>query len=76
MAPTLLAALRAAQRRGVAVTLVVDAFGQRLGGVLMSAGQREALASELRRAARRRRHGHRLRAAAVGCSGCSAAAST
>ncbi|MBP7777580.1 MAG: phosphatidylserine/phosphatidylglycerophosphate/cardiolipin synthase family protein [Acidobacteria bacterium] len=44
---TLLAALRAAQRRGVAVTLVVDAFGQRLGGVLMSAGQREALTNEL-----------------------------
>ncbi len=40
----LLAALRAAQRRGVAVTLVVDAFGQRLGGVLMTAGQRAALA--------------------------------
>lgn len=39
----LLNALRAAQRRGVAVTLVVDAFGQRLGGVLMTAGQRAAL---------------------------------
>ena len=39
----LLAALRAAQRRGVAVTLVIDAFGQRLGGVLMTAGQRAAL---------------------------------
>ena len=43
----LLAALRAAQRRGVAVTLVVDAFGQRLGGVLMTAGQRAALAQDL-----------------------------
>ena len=43
----LLSALRAAQRRGVAVTLVVDAFGQRLGGVLMSAQQRAALAQEL-----------------------------
>lgn len=42
-----LAALRRAQRRGVAVSLVVDAFGQRLGGVLMSAGQRAALAAEL-----------------------------
>ncbi len=43
----LLAALRDAQRRGVAVTLVVDAFGQRLGGVLMSAPQRAALTQEL-----------------------------
>lgn len=43
----LLAALRAAQRRGVAVTLVLDAFGQRLGGVLMSAEQRQALGREL-----------------------------
>ena len=43
----LLAALRAAQRRGVAVTLIVDAFGQRLGGVLMTADQRAALAQDL-----------------------------
>lgn len=43
----LLAALRAAQRRGVAVTLVVDGFGQRLGGVLMSRDQQAALAREL-----------------------------
>ena len=43
----LLAALRSAQRRGVAVTLVVDAFGQRLGGVLMTPAQRAALAREL-----------------------------
>ncbi|MEP7116101.1 MAG: phosphatidylserine/phosphatidylglycerophosphate/cardiolipin synthase family protein [Acidobacteriota bacterium] len=43
----LLAALRAAQQRGVAVVLVVDAFGQRLGGVLMSRDQRVALAGEL-----------------------------
>ncbi len=42
----LLAALRAAQRRGVAVTLVIDAFGQRLGGVLMTASQRADLAQE------------------------------
>lgn len=42
-----LAALRRAQRRGVAVSLLVDAFGQRLGGVLMTAAQRAALASEL-----------------------------
>ena len=42
---TLLAALLEAQRRGVAVNLLIDGFGQRLGGVLMSAAQR----SELRR---------------------------
>lgn len=43
----LLLALRAAQRRGVAVNLLVDAFGQRLGAVLMSPHQRTALAREL-----------------------------
>lgn len=43
----ILAALRRAQRRGVSVSLLVDAFGQRLGGVLMSAAQRAALAAEL-----------------------------
>ncbi len=43
----ILAALRRAQRRGVAVTVVVDAFGQRLGGVLMRADQRAGLAAEL-----------------------------
>lgn len=43
----MLAALRRAQRRGVAVTLLVDAFGQRLGGVLMTADHRTALAREL-----------------------------
>lgn len=43
----ILAALRRAQRRGVAVSLLVDAFGQRLGGVLMTAAQRAALAAEL-----------------------------
>ena len=43
----ILAALRRAQRRGVAVSLLVDAFGQRLGGVLMTAGQRAALEQEL-----------------------------
>ncbi len=42
-----LAALRRARRRGVAVTLLVDAFGQRLGGVLMSADQRAALTRDL-----------------------------
>ncbi len=43
----ILAALRRAQRRGVAVTVVVDAFGQRLGGVLMRPDQRAGLAAEL-----------------------------
>lgn len=43
----MLAALRRAQQRGVAVSLLVDAFGQRLGGVLMTAAQRAALAGEL-----------------------------
>ena len=44
----LLAALRAAQSRGVAINLLVDAFGQRLGAVLMSREQRHALGLELR----------------------------
>lgn len=43
----MLAALRRAQQRGVAVTLIVDAFGQRLGGVLMTAAERRALAADL-----------------------------
>ncbi|MBP8003553.1 MAG: hypothetical protein KA044_00740, partial [Elusimicrobia bacterium] len=43
----LLAALLAAQRRGVRVQLLVDAFGQRLGGVLMTTAQRAALAADL-----------------------------
>ncbi|HUU33222.1 MAG TPA: phosphatidylserine/phosphatidylglycerophosphate/cardiolipin synthase family protein, partial [Vicinamibacterales bacterium] len=43
----ILAALRRAQRRGVAVSLLVDGFGQRLGGVLMTADQQSALAAEL-----------------------------
>ena len=43
----ILAALRRAQQRGVAVALLVDRFGQRLGGVLMSGAQRSALAREL-----------------------------
>jgi len=41
----LLAALLAAQQRGVAVNLLVDGFGQILGGVLMSAESKAALAS-------------------------------
>ena len=43
----LLAELIAAQRRGVAVHLLVDGFGQRLGGVLMSVEQNAALAAML-----------------------------
>lgn len=49
----LLEELMAAQRRGVAVNLLIDGFGQRLGGVLMSAAHRAALAAlldDLRRA--------------------------
>ena len=43
----LLDALDDAQRRGVAVSLLVDGFGQRLGGTLMPAADREALAGRL-----------------------------
>jgi len=43
----LLDALDAAQRRGVAVNLLIDGFGQQLGGVLMSRESRSALASRL-----------------------------
>jgi len=43
----MLEALLAAQRRGVAVNLLIDAFGQRLGGVLMSQADRTALAGLL-----------------------------
>jgi cardiolipin synthase len=39
--------LAAAQRRGVAVNLLIDGFGQRLGGVLMSRESQAALASML-----------------------------
>jgi len=39
----MLAELVAAQRRGVAVNLLIDGFGQRLGGVLMSSQQRATL---------------------------------
>lgn len=49
----MLAALVAAQRRGVAVNLLIDGFGQLLGGVLMSRQDRAALSAmldELRRA--------------------------
>ena len=43
----LLDALDAAQRRGVAVNLLIDGFGQQLGGVLMSRDSRSALGSRL-----------------------------
>ena len=43
----LLAALFEAQRRGVAVNLLVDGFGQRLGGVLMTRDIKAALAARL-----------------------------
>lgn len=43
----MLAALVAAQQRGVRVQLIVDAFGQRLGGVLMSREDRRLLAAAL-----------------------------
>ena len=47
----LLTALRAARRRGVAVTLQVDAFGQRLGGAVMtSASTRRSCVSWTRSA--------------------------
>lgn len=43
----LLDALDEAQRRGVEITLLIDGFGQRLGGVLMSAADRRALGARL-----------------------------
>lgn len=43
----MLAALVDAQRRGVRVHLIIDAFGQRLGGVLMTGAERRALAEAL-----------------------------
>ena len=43
----LLAALLDAQQRGVAVNLLVDSFGQLLGGVLMSSENKANLASQL-----------------------------
>ena len=43
----LLAALLDAQHRGVSVNLLVDSFGQRLGGVLMTRNIRAALATRL-----------------------------
>lgn len=43
----LLAALLDARRRGAAVNLLIDGFGQRLGGVLMSAAVRAALKDRL-----------------------------
>ena len=49
----MLAVLLDAQKRGVRVQLIIDRFGQRLGGVLMSRADRAALRQaigELRRA--------------------------
>ena len=43
----MLDALIAAQQRGVAVNLLIDAFGQRLGGVLMSPERKAALETAL-----------------------------
>jgi len=43
----LLDALDAARRRGVAVNVLIDGFGQQLGGVLMSKESRSVLASRL-----------------------------
>ncbi len=43
----MLSELIAAQRRGVAVNLLIDGFGQRLGGVLMSREHRATLAAML-----------------------------
>ncbi|MES1256496.1 MAG: phosphatidylserine/phosphatidylglycerophosphate/cardiolipin synthase family protein [Acidobacteriota bacterium] len=43
----MLDALDDAQRRGVAVNLLLDGFGQQLGGVLMTSDQKAALASRL-----------------------------
>ena len=43
----MLSALIEAQRRGVAVNLLIDGFGQRLGGVLMSRADRASLAALL-----------------------------
>lgn len=43
----LLDALERAARRGVAVSLLVDGFGQRLGGVLMAPAERAALAARM-----------------------------
>ena len=44
----LLDELLAAQRRGVAVNLLIDAFGQRLGGILMTDAYRASLDAALR----------------------------
>jgi cardiolipin synthase len=43
----LLTALDEAQRRGVAINLLIDGFGQKLGGTLMSRDHKAALASRL-----------------------------
>lgn len=43
----MLSALLEAQRRGVRVQLIIDDFGQRLGGVLMTRAERAALAAAI-----------------------------
>ena len=43
----MLDALGEAQRRGVAINLLIDGFGQQLGGVLMPAEAKAALAARL-----------------------------
>ncbi len=45
----MLAALLEAQQRGVRVQLILDGFGQRLGGVLMSRTERASLADAIER---------------------------
>ncbi len=45
----MMAALQQAQQRGVQVQLIIDTFGQRLGGVLMTRAQRRALAADVAR---------------------------
>ncbi len=45
----MLAELLAAQHRGVRVQLIIDTFGQRLGGVLMSRADRRGLEADLDR---------------------------
>ena len=42
----MLRALQSAQQRGVAVTLLIDSFGQRLGGVLLTESERRTLENE------------------------------
>ena len=72
----LLGALLAAQQRGVAVNLLIDGFGQILGGVLMSAQSKAALASRLDALRAAGAVGHGLSSRPLSAASCSAAAST